>query len=44
MALAYISVILRFLSRRVGRLPVGRDDYTIVLALVSSPIGLLSHC
>jgi len=35
MALAYISVILRFLSRRVGRLTVGSDDYTIVLALVS---------
>ncbi|KAE9363383.1 hypothetical protein N431DRAFT_450160 [Stipitochalara longipes BDJ] len=31
---AYVSVVLRFASRFIGHTPLGKDDYTIVLALI----------
>ena len=39
---AYSAVILRFVSRRVGKTPLEADDYTIVAALVSSTLQFLS--
>ena len=31
--LAYIAVILRLVARRLGRIPLGADDYTVLTAL-----------
>lgn len=32
---AYIAVILRFISRRIGRIPWKADDWWLVIGLVS---------
>ena len=34
LAVALISVILRFVSRRIARVPYGTDDWTIMISLV----------
>ena len=32
--LAFLAVVLRFLSRKLGKIPIGADDWTIILAFV----------
>ena len=34
MTAAYTAVALRFISRSVGRVKLGKDDYSIIIALV----------
>ena len=36
--LAIVAVVLRFIARRVKRSSLGTDDYTILAALVLSPL------
>lgn len=36
--LAYIAVILRFTSRRIGKIALKADDYWVIIALVSHHI------
>jgi len=35
---AYISVVLRFISRRIGGTALGKDDFTIVIGLITASV------
>ena len=37
--LALVAIVLRFCARRLKKVGLGWDDYTIVLAMVSSLLG-----
>ena len=39
--LAIVAVILRFYARRIKKVRPSWDDYSIVLALVKFPLGIL---
>ena len=36
---AYVSVVFRFLARRLSKACIGPDDWVIVLALVTDPFS-----
>ena len=40
--ISILAVLLRFESRRIKRVPLGADDWTILAALVSHSTSLLS--
>ena len=40
LGIAVVAVILRFVCRRIARVPLGMDDWTVVIALVHSLTGL----
>ena len=37
---AYIAVVLRFASRRIGKIPLKADDWWLVVGLVSRHLNL----
>ena len=40
---AYLALILRIASRRIGKVPCGADDWCVFLATVSPGLHLLFH-